>query len=363
MNMNITVNETNLRGKALCILNNGNVVIYKKGYIEIYSNCHETILNTICLPLPWWKRIAVKFRLFERMLHLDARWGMQQDDNKVLIQFNGKYYIVDVVNDTVTEEYIPAMGKPLCIKHINNIEGFNNAYILGDYYGNNNRLPVNLYWKLTGSDKWEKCYTFDDHKVRHIHNIISDKNHNCLYILTGDEDSESGIWIARNNFKEVEPFLIGKQQYRACQMLVSSNRLFYVTDSPSEKNKIYEIKKNESVRVSDISGTCIYGTIFENNLIFSTTCEPEAHASNKLSYWLSNRSGSGIIKNYVDLCILYDDADSKLLKRFEHDELPLRLFQYGTITFTNFVNNRCYFTPMSVKKYDMRVFEIICKKI
>lgn len=36
--------------------------------------------------------------------------------------------------------------------------------------------------------------------------------------------------------------------------------------------------------------------------------------------------------------------------QFEHDGLPLRLFQYGTVTFTNVQNGQVYFTPHCVKK-------------
>lgn len=356
--MGITIKETKIKGKALYILNDGNLVVYKKGSIQIYSYKDEAVLSTIHFQLPLWKRFAVKFRLLERALHLDARWAVEQSPGEILIQFNSKFYILNTSNNTLTEEYIPVIGKPLFIRQIENIPGFNNGYILGDYYGNNNRDPVNLYWKLENTDKWVKCYTFQKYSVRHIHNIIPDKKHKCLYILTGDEDNESGIWVARNNFKDVEPFLVGRQEYRSCQMLVSQDDIFYITDSPSEKNKICKIINNTFECVKDISGTCIYGTIYNGNLIFSTTCEPEAHASNRISYWLSNESGAGIIKNYVDLCILSSDGNVDILDRFEHDGLPLRLFQYGTITFTNFMNNICYLTPMSVRKFDMNIFKL-----
>ena len=60
----------------------------------------------------------------------------------------------------------------------------------------------------------------------------------------------------------------------------------------------------------------------------------------------------------MDLCILSSDGNVDILDRFEHDGLPLRLFQYGTITFTNFMNNICYLTPMSVRKFDMNIFKL-----
>ena len=48
----------------------------------------------------------------------------------------------------------------------------------------------------------------------------------------------------------------------------------------------------------------------------------------------------------------------EMVAQFEHDGLPLRLFQYGTVTFTNVQDERAYFTPHCVKKDAESVFMV-----
>lgn len=92
---------------------------------------------------------------------------------------------------------------------------------------------------------------------------------------------------------------------------------------------------------------------------YSVTCEPDAHTSNKLQYWFSNVPGRGIKGKKVEVFAVEGNGEMAALCCFEHDGLPLRLFQYGTVTFTNAVGNRCYFTPMCVRGKDMHVYEIV----
>ena len=56
--------------------------------------------------------------------------------------------------------------------------------------------------------------------------------------------------------------------------------------------------------------------------------------------------------------ILASDGTMEMVAQFEHDGLPLRLFQYGTVTFTNVQDERAYFTPHCVKKDAESVFMV-----
>ena len=57
--------------------------------------------------------------------------------------------------------------------------------------------------------------------------------------------------------------------------------------------------------------------------------------------------------------ILTSDGTVEMVAQFEHDGLPLRLFQYGVVTFTNVCDGKVYLTPHCVKKNSERVFRLI----
>lgn len=359
MTGNYQVRETGIVGKALLITNKKELIYYRRGNIYLFDPAKKE-KKCISLPAKNWKRICCKIRLLERLLHMDARWAVQVETDKILLQFDHKTLLINVKDSEMHREIIPVHGNPLSVAVIKGNPGFNDCIIVGDYTTNQVREEVNLYSR-NDEGKWRRVYQFPAGAVRHIHGCISDPYRQCVYILTGDENEESGIWRAFNNFDRVEPFLLGSQQYRTCQMLIKREALYYFTDAPSEQNYMCEIRNNVVRKLNEINGTCIYGTKFDKAAIFSTTCEAEAHATNKFQYWLSNVPGKGISGRNVDVFVVEDDGEIHVIKQFEHDGLPLRLFQNGTVTFTNVVENSCYFTPMCVKDKDMCIYEVIKK--
>ena len=356
---NYQVRETGILGKVLLITDKRELVYYRRGNIYLYNTTKKE-KKCVRLPAKIWKKLCCKIRLLERMLHMDARWAVQVGDDRILLQFDHKTLLIDIETSEINMEKNLVKGNPLSVAVIKGNPGFTDGIIVGDYTRNLAREEVNLY-RRDDDGKWCRVYQFPAGTVRHIHGCISDPFRQCIYILTGDENEESGIWRAVNNFDRVEPLLLGSQKYRACQMLVGKNTLYYFTDAPSEQNYMYEIKNNVVQKLHAINGTCIYGVQFNKEGIYATTCEAEAHAANRFQYWFSNIPGRGICGRNVDVFVAGDDGQIQILKHFEHDGLPLRLFQYGTVTFTNVVENCCYFTSMCVKGKDMHIYKIIKK--
>jgi len=353
------IEETGILGKALLITSKKELVYYRKGNIYVYDTVKGK--KSIKLPAKKWKRVCCKIRLLERLLHIDAKWAVQVGNGRVLLQFDHKTLLINVENSKIDIEKNPVRGNPLSVAVIKGNPGFSDCIIVGDYTKNQAREKVSLYSRDEGGGKWSRVYQFPAGTVRHIHGCVSDSYRQCIYIFTGDENEESGIWRAVNNFDRVEPLLVGTQQYRTCQMLIEKDALYYFTDAPSEQNYMYEIKNNAARKLQAINGTCIYGVQFDKEGIYSTTCETDAHAFNPFQYWFTNVPGKGICGRNVDVFAAGDNGKIHLLQHFEHDGLPLRLFQYGTVTFTNAVENSCYFTPMCVKGKDMHIYKIIKK--
>lgn len=360
--MKYIVREVGINGKALVYRETNELICYRKGNLYFYNLENGTNNKTVRLPLKGWKRVLCHLRILERLLHIDARWAVQMNKEHLLVQFNHGIYLVNTESLAVAEEIVPVKGNPLSVAEIKDIPGFDDQYVVGDYTRNKNRGSVNLYSRNRGG-KWRIVWQFSPGTVRHIHGCVSDKENKCVYILTGDEDKESGIWKATNNFNEVQPLLTGSQQYRACQMYLNGKDLYYFTDAPSQFNYMYRYKNGSIERLNRLSGTCIYGTNSGGYGYYSTTCEPEAYSKNKADYWLTNKSGSGIEDNKIDVLAVDQNGVLSKLISYEHDGLPLRLFQYGTVTFSNIIDNRAYFTPLCVKKHDMKVFEVTANEI
>lgn len=352
------VQETAMKGKALCVLPMERLLCWYQGNFLVYSLKDETILRKIHGPLAGWKRTLCGIRVIERLMHTEARWGYVLDHDEVLVQCGQGIWRLNCNSGEIQRENVPVKGRPLSISRVENVAGFRNAVVVGDYSGNPARGPVGIHRLTDGEKSWETCYVFPAGKVRHIHGIVPSPNNGCVYILTGDEDGESGIWVARQNFKVIEPWLVGTQQYRSCQLFMSAQGGYYFTDAPSEQNWLYRLGESGAHRMERLPGTCIYGAWQSNRGVFSTTCEPDAKAKNRLEYWLTNRPGKGIQDRKTHIFALEESGKLTELTAFPHDGLPLRLFQYATATFTGFWDNRCFFTAMNVKKKDMRVFSI-----
>lgn len=351
------VMKTPIRGKALCIFPNGNLLCYRGGVFTLYDTERYSAIQQFSLPNGKFRNILSKARILERLLHCEARWALPISEAEALVSMNTGIYRVNCRTGVYTAEAVPVQGRPLSAAALRGINGFENSIVVGDYTLNPERRPVSLYQR-NDHGEWRCAYSFPAGTVRHVHGIFADRVAQKVYILTGDEDSESGIWLAEDNFKTVKPLLVGSQQYRACQMIATSDQLLYITDAPSEKNAIYRFANGSCEKVADIEGSCIYGAQTYPGGVFSTTCEPDAHAKNRLDYWLSNKPGKGIDGRKISVFILASDGTMEMLAQFEHDGLPLRLFQYGTVTFTNVQDERAYFTPHCVKKDAERVFMV-----
>ena len=349
--------KTPICGKPLCIFPDETLLCYKGGVFRLYDTKTYSIISRFSLPNGKRRNALSRVRILERLLHCEARWALPIGDRLALVCMKGGIYRVNCQTGEYAIEQVPVQGRPLAVVRLQGIRGFEDSVAIGDYTGNPERKPVSLYQR-NFEGKWRCAYTFPAGSVRHIHGIFADSAGQKVYILTGDEDSESGIWMAEDNFRTVKPLLVGSQQYRCCQMLETDDGFLYMTDAPSEKNAIYRFANGRCEKIADIGGTCIYGAQTYPRGVFSTTCEPDAHAKNRFDYWLSNKPGKGIDGRKISVFILASDGTMEMVAQFEHDGLPLRLFQYGTVTFTNVRDGKVYFTPHCVKQNAEWVFQV-----
>ena len=275
------------------------------------------------IALPVWKRIVIKFRPIERLLRTEIRAALVYK-YKLYFASEGILWTYDFRKSKLNKEihFRKGMRSPLELTAIEGLVGFGNQICFGEYFSNDKREEVRIWSKQ--SSKWRIAYTFSKGKIRHIHGLRVDPYRNCVYIMTGDNDSESNIWIAGDNFKDIKPMLEFGQQSRCCQMQIRKDKILYVTDSESEPNNLYCLKFDENdclmdrEMIADFKGSVIYGCNDDEgeNFYFSTTVEP-----NKGS--ISTRN----VKVYKVDCKL----GITVLFGANKDCLPMKLFQYGSV--------------------------------
>jgi hypothetical protein len=299
-------------------------------------------------------------RLYERLTRREIRAAVKLDDRCLIYVYNKRIYCLNVSTGENREEVClrPRTSAPYYFCRIRGIKGFSDGVVFGDYAANHDRSePIRIYRRPLTAERWDCIYEFSAGSVRHIHGIVSDPEHGCVYILTGDRDGESGIWITKNDFQTVEPYLVGNQQNRAVHLFLCGERLVYATDTPNETNYIYSLaEKNGIVSaeiIQKINGSCIYASESSNAIFFSSTVEPDERVRGWRS-WFNYMLGPGILSRDVYLYrVRKNDLHVDVIASFKKDCFPYKLFQYGQCAMIyDEKRKQLLVYPIAVKKYD-----------
>jgi hypothetical protein len=351
---------------ALSFIDNEYILLSKfnKLYKKNISTDEIYFLTSIPCSLTTW--ILLRINIVSRMLRLDIRLSHKINQNYIIVVFNKSFYEVSLIDNSYIKTFSLTRGKrPLSFCTINDISGFDNSIYFGEYINNFERNEIHIY-KRNNSANWEIVYTFPKGEIEHVHSIITDKFNDCLWIFTGDFNSASAIWMAKNNFKYVEPVLRGKQEFRACVGFPVEEGLLYATDSQFEKNSIRLLQKDgqnwKSREIIQINGPAIYGCKILDQYIFSTSVEGDLSPQNLLTKLINNKPGSGIIENYSHIIVGTIKNGFKTLYKLQKDNFPFILFQFGVFTFPTGDNlsNYLYVNTIALKhnKFNILKFKI-----
>lgn len=296
------------------------------------------------------------FRLTERLLRLEPRTACILDDENVIVSSQGYIYRVNMKNGTVAEELKlrNGMNNPLSFVSVEELDGFTDVVMFGEYFSNNQFEAVNLWRRLGG--KWEVALTLPAGSLYHIHAVVPDYNHGCVYVLTGDSDTESAIIKVTDDFKSMEPVLESSQQYRSCVAFPYKQGILYATDTPREVNHVYYAYPTESgwktEPVCELPGPCIYGHQQKGYYFFATSVEADDTLSES-RYRFSYKLGAGVKGRESHVIELNQDLVVKDVLALKKDLWPILLFQFGNCSFpVNENENVLIVCPQSVKHYD-----------
>lgn len=330
-------------------------------YVSTELGGEEDYIAT--LPISTTRKFLGGVRILARTLRLEIRCGIFVEESTAIVSYHGAIYKVDCKKGTVELEHMfkPGMNNPLAFAEIRGVEGFTDGIYYGEYYLNNDRDTVSVY-RRNNTGTWTSVYTFNSGSIYHIHTLVPDPEIGTVYILTGDEDSESAIYECRNDFAEVKPVVIGKQAYRSCVALPGAKGMVYTTDTPLEDNYLYNLDfvTKEIKEIIPISGPAIYGKIISNNeMLFSTSVEADSHIKG-IRYQFTRKLGEGVKDRYTHLYYVKIEEDSIIAKEIfkaRKDVFPMGACQFGTMMFPA-GDGKLLFTCQSVRKYDNKTLMI-----
>lgn len=264
------------------------------------------------VPVGRWRRAAVLAQWSARLTRSEIRHAVPLKDGVVLIWTARSIYRL-VAGRSTAEFLAPIVGsRPLfvCVAA--------GAVYYGEYRSNPGRSEVAIWCSHDGGENWQRAFRFDG--VRHIHGVFHDPFTDRLWVTTGDEDPEVGIWCAEPDSASLSRIWGGKQQFRAVQLLFTREFIYFGSDTPRERNHLYRVPRDQSTRpepLQAVGGSVFFGARVGSTLCFSTVREPSA-------------------VNTVPGAELWASEDGDRWARvalFRRDCLPLKYFQYPQVRF------------------------------
>ena len=347
----MVIDSYKLQGKLLCKAG-CTYVVYRKGTLLLYRDLEKRPISKIKVPMSRMQKALSQFRYVERTLRLEPRIATDISENEIIFSYKGKIYNADLNSLELQIEHCfrSGMNNPLSFCTYIDAKGIKHV-LYGEYWPNTSRSEVSIFER--DSNEWRKVYSFPPGRIKHIHQIVYEKNENVLWIATGDSDSESGIWKADIRFNNVIPYYTGKQQYRTCFIVPDKKKLVYATDSPIEKNAILTIDNGYIHNIYNMPGPCIFGRRLNNKysiLATSVECDP---SETWIGGILHNTLAKGVHDRYCHLIVYCNDSGKCFeICRYKKDWISI-VFLFGNIMFPEIEDDKyVYFTGQALEKID-----------
>lgn len=180
---------------------------------------------------------------------------------------------------------IPRGSRPinLCISETGKI-------YFGEYFSNPERVPVHIYGSEDG-ENWSVVYEFPSGSIRHIHGLIYDKYRDGIWVLTGDDGHESGLWFTGDEFRTLQPVMTGRQNARAVSLIPCEGGLIVPMDSPLTVNYIQflDLETMKFEPLQELPGSSFHAVSVDDLMIVSTVIEPSyINKAKHVSVYASN---------------------------------------------------------------------------
>lgn len=277
----------------------------------LYKNKDDTIWKTY-LTVDGMRKLN-NLDLYNRLFREGIHNFYKMDDQFDIIILKGRiqfYKHKRLINMLIIENGSRPLRKGIVYK---------NGYIIySEYHGNPNREPINIYIYDYINNIKETLYTFKS--IRHIHFIQEDiYDSNIIYIGTGDNDNECGIYKFNLENRNIERIGGGSQIWRSVSIIQEGKSLYWGTDDPNGENFIikYDLFNNMLHKIRKICGPAYYSVKTSSGEMYIATTIEDRKKHKSIIYKSS----------HSDRWVEY--------KEFKKDIFHTKYFGYGLIEFIN----------------------------
>jgi hypothetical protein len=138
-------------------------------------------------------------------------------------------------------------------------------------------------------------YRFKDHPIQHVHGVFYDQFLNRLWVTTGDNNEECGIFYTDDEFLTVHKLGGGDQSWRAVSLIPMEDRLVWGSDAGKDARKedvnmIYSYRYSTGEKTADVCiGNPAYHSIIDeyDNIYIGVNYEPgrKQDTKEKMAIW------------------------------------------------------------------------------
>jgi len=304
---------------------NREIIHYFDGNLFISSQYNRVYVNKkgdetrIDLPGDGWKSIAGQFRLGRRTLRLDKCNVFPVNDSLVIIR-QGSVFHFDHNSKLLTK--VMELKNCRNILHQSMLVTDNGDLYFGEYGNNSPRSEVPIYHSHDSGRSWQKIFSFDARKIKHIHGCYWDKYEEKVWVFTGDFADECYALCADKDFEKIEWIGDGQQSYRMCNAFFEEDSIHWIMDSQLEDS--YHIRMNRKTRkiehLTKFPGPVWYIKRLTDGYYLAATAQ---------------EIGPGVKDQYAHLMVTKDLNTWEDIAQFKHDGFPKRYFKFGVIGFAD----------------------------
>lgn len=292
--------------------------------LEEHSIGANSCINRHALPVGPIARISMDVPVLSRLQRSGVHHVVPSPFGAMVFA-NRDTYIVR--NGEVSQCGQVVGSRPLCVCF------HKGRFYYGEYRNNRERTPIRLWRYRPGESAWEPCWMFSS--IRHVHGVFHDPWTDTLWVTTGDEDKESGVWVSEDGGRRLDRVVGGSQQFRVVQLVFTEDYVYFGSDAPNEENYLYRMSRcgTSIEQLASVGSSVFYGCAVGDTICFSTVVEPS------------------VVNQGRDAVVWRSEKGEQWypFMRFRKDVLPMKGFQYGQVLFAggDGGGNTLCLTPMS----------------
>jgi hypothetical protein len=249
------------------------------------------------ISVPMWEEVLASFALTRLALRFGIHAALPLDGGDFLVVLKRRIIKVTSGGETILIDRIHRGNKPASRGVCRCPDG---VLLYGEYTRNRKRThPVAVYRTEDIDSGFQKVFEFSPAEVAHIHFLQWDPFEQCIWMGTGDADSECRLYKSADSGLKWACVGGGEQIWRAIGVAFTEEAIFWGTDSGYDtgqtRNFIVRMdRKTRTIRtMQQVQGPCHgIGVLANGKLCVSTGVEGGENEVDRLAHLWVSEDGS-----------------------------------------------------------------------